>query len=90
MTTLLIPEALQKYTDGERQLELKISNLTDLADCLQAENPELYRVLFNSQGKLCGYANLYLNNQLVSNMLSTPIDLEPNSQLNLIAAVSGG
>lgn len=90
MPRLDIPEPLQKYTEGKRQLSLTAKYLSDLPSCLQSQNPALYQVLFNKQGKLCGYANLYLDGVLVSNQLTQAIELKPSGRLSLVAAVSGG
>lgn len=90
MAKIQIPEALLKYTDGHSQLVTTESSLEGVIRWLKQDQPSLGNILFSTNGSLCGYVNIYLDGQLVSDKLDQSLNIDANSNLDIVAAVSGG
>ena len=85
MAKILIPEALQRYTDKQTTLNLKGETVSGCLNYLTKQHPRLGEVLMNN-GRLNSYANLYLNGQPLKNDAS----IGHEDTLELLVSVSGG
>lgn len=90
MVKLFIPEPLQKFTEGKREIELSASSVNALIPYLQAHYSALHKVLFDQQGYLNGFVNLYLNQNLLTHRLTEHTSLNAADELEIVVAVSGG
>jgi hypothetical protein len=100
MATLIIPEALMRFSDT-RELDICIQTLDEFSAWLEENHPKLYRVIF-CQGiksqedqapkkpKMNGFVNLYLEDRAVTHQLSEPVPIFPSSSFRLVTSVSGG
>ncbi len=91
IVNLKIPEALLKFTAGKNELVLEIHSLSQLQSSLLQVAPSLHEIIFiRGTAQPCGFVNFYLNGQLVSDQLQSSLPLLDPSQIDLVAAVSGG
>lgn len=90
MALVQIPEALLKYTNGISQLNADLDSLDQITNWLKTKQGSLASVLLTPDGNLCGYVNLYLDGQLVSDKINQAINISENSNIDIVAAVSGG
>ncbi len=91
MPIIKIPEALLKFTGGKSELVLEISSLSQLPASLLQAAPLLHEIIFiRGTARPCGFVNFYLDGQLISDKLNTPIPVLDHSQIDLVAALSGG
>lgn len=86
----MIPDVLGKYTEGCLSFSYQASNLLELITNLSKDKPRLFSILFNAQGDLNGFVNLYLNSQPISTYLPESIKLNSNDVIEVITSVSGG
>lgn len=87
MAKILIPEALQRFTNGQTSLQLPGKDMRACLKNLAKSHSPLAKVLIDDGERLNGYVNLYLNGQPVNNQ-STPTS--PEDVLELLVSVSGG
>lgn len=90
MVKLLIPEPLQKFTEGKREIELSASSVNALISNLKEHHSSLHKVLFDPQGALNGFVNFYFNQNLLAHRLTEHISLNAADELEIVVAVSGG
>jgi hypothetical protein len=89
MPTLNIPETLLKFTNGASSILLDAASTATMRMQLKHTFPDLYHVLFNPQGEINGFVNIYLNQQMLDRAWGDH-PLNPADHLTIITAVSGG
>ena len=85
MSKLIIPAALQKFTDGQTELNYSGASLRDLAAEIKVLAPELYNVIYHDD-KLSGFVNFFQDGKLLKQDVNINIDAD----IELLAAISGG
>ena len=90
MITLKIPSPLRTYTDGQAVVQVKGENVAEAMESLVEQHPDLRQHLFNGQGELRPFVNLYLNSEDIRHLqrLATPIQAE--DRLMIVPSIAGG
>jgi adenylyltransferase/sulfurtransferase len=89
--TILIPTPLRPYTAGLGAIEIAESTIAGALDRLIEAHPELRKHLFNGEGKLRAFVNLYLNDEDVRYLPAkeaTPVTT--SDTLSIIPSIAGG
>ena len=90
MPVLRIPTPWRVYTDG--QAELRLTGTT--AGAMMAEMVQTYPALrphlYNPQGELRPYVNLFLNGENLKSLQGLDTALDADDLLMLVPAVAGG
>ena len=60
---IFIPTPLRPYADGKDAVNVEASTISEALDGLTEAHPELRKHLFNGEGKLRSFVNLYLNDE---------------------------
>jgi sulfur-carrier protein len=87
---VIIPTALRQYTDGQSALQLEGATVGDVLSQLVERHPEFGSQIFDGEGKLRSFVNLYRNDDDVRYLdgLSTPVS--DRDDLSIIPAIAGG
>ena len=90
MAVLKIPTPLRSYTNGQSEINVTGSNVAEAMEHLVEQYPTLRPHLYNGDGKLRPFVNLFLGENNVKDLqgLATPID--QNTRLLLIPSIAGG
>lgn len=90
MAVLKIPTPLRSYTNGQAEVNVAGSNVAEAMEHLVQQYPTLRPHLYNGNGQLRPFVNLFLGENNVKDLqgLQTPID--PNARLVLIPSIAGG
>ncbi len=90
MTTLKIPSPLRTYTDGQAAVQVKGKTVAEAMESLVEQHPDLRQHLFNGQGEIRPFVNLYLNSEDIRHLqkLATPIQEE--DRLMIVPSIAGG
>ena len=89
--TIYIPTPLRTYAGGKDAVEVGAATVSDALNSLTKEYPELRKHLFNGDGKVRSFVNLYLNDEDVRYLPE-----KENSQvgagdtLSIIPSIAGG
>lgn len=86
-----IPTPLRAYTDGQNAIEVDAANVSGALQALTASYPDLRRHLFNGDGKVRAFVNLYLNDEDVRYLPAkdaSPVNAEDT--LSIIPSIAGG
>jgi molybdopterin converting factor small subunit len=89
--TIFIPTPLRAYARGKDTVEVSASTVAEALDTLTQTHPELRKHLFNSEGKLRAFVNLYVNEEDVRYLPEkerTPI--AASDTLSIIPSIAGG
>ena len=87
---LRIPTPLRGYTDRHSTVRLSGSTVDEAMTDLVTQHPDLQLHLFDEDGKLRSYINLYLNAEDIRQLEGAQTPLAPGDKLSLIPAVAGG
>ena len=90
MTILKIPSPLRVYTDGEKQIEIKGKNVERAIEELIENYPALKNHLFDENGELRLFVNLFVNDEDVRYLDGIKTVLGKEDQLMIIPSIAGG
>ncbi len=90
MPSLRIPTPLRTYTDGQSEIDLQGSTVHEVMDDLVAQHPALRPHLFNGEGQLRPFVNLFLNEDNVRDLQGMDTPLNEGDRLMLIPSIAGG
>jgi sulfur-carrier protein len=86
-----IPTPLRAYADGQNFVEVEAPNVAGALQALTASYPDLRKHLFNGDGKVRAFVNLYLNDEDVRYLPAkdaSPVKAEDT--LSIIPSIAGG
>jgi MoaD family protein len=87
---VLIPTALQKFTNNEATLECNGSNISELFDFLEKTYPGIKSRLCDEEGKPRRFLNLYVNSEDIRFLDGTETSLKDGDEVSIVPAVAGG
>lgn len=90
MAKILIPTPLRQYTDKKNSVELEGSTVGEVLSALTTEHPELRKHLYNDEGKLRSFVNVYLNDEDIRYMNKDATPVSSNDTLTIVPSIAGG
>lgn len=90
MPIIRIPSPLRSYTGGQSEVKVKGKIVSEAVGDLVLQFPSLQTHLFNPQGDLRPFVNLFLNQENIKDMQNLDTPLEENDKLLLIPSIAGG
>jgi sulfur-carrier protein len=89
--TIIIPTPLRQYVDGQAKIEVTAPTVKGALDALTLERPELRKHLFNAEGKVRAFVNVYLNDEDVRYLPQKEDSaVMENDTLTIIPSIAGG
>lgn len=90
MAVLKLPTPLRSYTGGQSEVSVEGSTVGEAMDDLTRIFPSLRPHLFNDQGQLRAFVNLYLNDEDIRHLQGAGTPLKETDRLILIPSIAGG
>ncbi len=87
---VLIPTPLRSYTEQQPAMSLAGTTVGDVLSELTTRYPSLYRHLYNDDGKLRSYVNVYVNGQDIRYLQKEQTRVEENDTVSIIPSIAGG
>jgi sulfur-carrier protein len=89
--TIIIPTPLRPFVDGQSKIEVSAPTVKGALDALTLDRPELRKHLFNAEGKIRAFVNLYLNDEDIRYLpqKEDSVVLESDT-LTIIPSIAGG
>ena len=87
---VLIPTALQKFTNDQATIECSGSNVAELLDALEQNCPGIKDRLCDDQGKPRRFLNFYVNSEDIRFLEGTDTSLQDGDEVSIVPAVAGG
>jgi molybdopterin converting factor small subunit len=88
--TVLVPTALQKFTDNQAVLECSGSSIAELLDSLEQVCPGIKTRLCDEEGKPRRFLNFYVNSEDIRFLEGTATPLKDGDEVSIVPAVAGG
>jgi molybdopterin/thiamine biosynthesis adenylyltransferase/rhodanese-related sulfurtransferase/molybdopterin converting factor small subunit len=87
---ILIPTALRNYAGGSDSVAVEASNVGDALDALTAKFPDLKRHLFNDEGQLRHFVNIYVNDEDIRYSEKQATALKEGDAVSIVPSIAGG
>ncbi|HUR33668.1 MAG TPA: MoaD/ThiS family protein [Vicinamibacterales bacterium] len=89
-TKILIPTPLRPYTDKQEAVEASGATIGELLADLTTRYAGLKGHLYNEQGKLRSFVNIYLNDEDIRYMQKDQTPVSSADTVSIIPSVAGG
>jgi adenylyltransferase/sulfurtransferase len=90
MTKVLIPTPLRQYTDKKDSVELNGSTVGEVLSALTSQHPDLRKQLYNDEGKLRSFVNVYLNDEDIRYLQRDTTPVKEGDTLTIVPSIAGG
>src|SRR5574341_385565 len=90
MATLKIPTPLRSYTNGQAVVKVSGGNVAAAMNDLVNQFPTLRPHLFNGDGKLRPFVNLFVGENNVKDLQGLDTPLAEDARVTLIPSIAGG
>ena len=87
---VLIPTALQKFTNEQATLECTASNISALLNSLEVSCPGIKARLCDDEGNLRRFLNFYVNSEDIRFLEGAETALKDGDEVSIVPAVAGG
>ncbi len=90
MAVLKIPTPLRSYTDGQVEVTVGGGNVAEAMRHLVEQYPTLKPHLYNADGRLRPFVNLFLGENNVNDLQGLETPLDEKARLILVPSIAGG
>jgi adenylyltransferase/sulfurtransferase len=90
MAKVLIPTPLRQYADKKDAVEVQGGTVGEALSALTAQYGDLRRHLYNDEGKLRSFVNVYLNDEDIRYLGKENTPLKETDTLSIVPSIAGG
>jgi len=90
MANVKIPAPLRKLTGGDAEVEGTGKNIEELVTDLDKNYPGIKKRLYDEEGNLRKFVNVYVNGQDLRFLKSTGTEIKDGDEISIVPAVAGG
>src|SRR5262252_1057295 len=90
MAKILIPTPLRPYTDKHDAVEASGATIGELLADLTRQHSGLKAHLYNEQGKLRSFVNIYINDEDIRYLDKEQTPVKSGDTISIIPSVAGG
>jgi len=90
MPKVLIPTPLRQYAGKQDSVEITGSTVGEVLTALTARHPDLRQQLFNNEGKLRSFVNVYLNDEDIRYLQKDATPVKAGDTVSIVPSVAGG
>ncbi|PAX57103.1 MoaD/ThiS family protein [Brunnivagina elsteri] len=87
---VLVPTALQKFTNNQATLECSGTSITELLSSLEQACPGIKERLCDENGQLRRFLNFYVNSEDIRFLDGASTPLKDGDEVSIVPAVAGG
>lgn len=85
-----IPTPLQKLTGGKGEVECEGATIGEMFDALEKRYPGVKERLYDEEGKLRRFINIYVNEEDIRFLDGEETSLSEGDDVSVIPAIAGG
>ena len=90
MAKVLIPTPLRQFADKHDAVELHGATVGEVLGALTARFPDLRKQLFNDEGRLRSFVNVYLNDEDIRYLQKDATAVAAADTLSIVPSIAGG
>lgn len=90
MAKILIPTPLRQFVGGQSTVELAAGTVGEALQSLTTQFPDLRKNLYNDEGKLRSFVNVYVNDEDIRYVQKEATALTDNDTVSIVPSIAGG
>ena len=90
MAKVLIPTPLRQFTAKLDTVTASGASVGAVLDALTAQYPDLRKQIFNDEGKLRSFVNVYLNDEDIRYLAKDATPAKETDTITIVPSVAGG
>ena len=90
MAKILIPTPLRQYVDKKDSVELGGATVGELLGALTSQYGDLRRHLYNDEGKLRSFVNVYVNDEDIRYLSKDATPIKEGDTVSIVPSIAGG
>jgi molybdopterin/thiamine biosynthesis adenylyltransferase/rhodanese-related sulfurtransferase/molybdopterin converting factor small subunit len=90
MPKVLIPTPLRQYTGKQDTVQVKGSTVGEALSDLTSQHQDLRRNLYNDEGKLRSFVNVYLNDEDIRYLSKEATEVHESDTISIVPSIAGG
>ena len=90
MNKVLIPAALRRFTQEQSAVEVDAATVDAALKALTGRFPALQKHLFQDDGRLRSFVNIFVNDEDIRHLSKGETPLEPGDTLSVVPSIAGG
>jgi len=87
---VVIPTPLRQYMGKKDSVEIQAGTVGEALASLTAQYADLRKHLFNEEGKLRSFVNIYLNDEDIRYLQKSETPLSENDVISIVPSIAGG
>ncbi len=87
---ILVPTALRTYTGGNDTVTVEGSTVEQALGALVQQHPDLKKHLYNDEGQLRHFVNIYVNDEDIRYQEKGATPLKENDEVSIVPSIAGG
>lgn len=88
--SILIPTALRNFTGGEDTVTVEAASVKNALDALTEKYPNLKKHLYNDEGQLRHFVNIYVNDEDIRYLEKNETPVKDGDTLSIVPSIAGG
>ena len=90
MAKVLIPTPLRQYAEKKDSIELTGSTVGEVLGALTSQFPDLRKQLYNDEGRLRSFVNVYLNDEDIRYLKKDATPVNHGDTVSIVPSIAGG
>lgn len=90
MAKVLIPTPLRQFTGKQDTVSVSGSTVGEVLNALTAQYPDLRKQIFNDEGKVRSFVNVYLNDEDIRYLSKEQTPVNEGDTLSIVPSIAGG
>ena len=90
MAKVLIPTALRQFAGKNDSVEVSGATVGDVMSALTSQHPDLRKQLYNDEGKMRSFVNVYLNDEDIRYLNKDKTEVKDGDTLSIVPSIAGG
>jgi adenylyltransferase/sulfurtransferase len=90
MAKILIPTPLRQYVDKKDTVEVGGATVGEVLTGLTGQFPDLRKNLYNDEGKLRSFVNIYLNDEDIRYLGKDATAVKDGDTITIVPSIAGG
>ena len=87
---VLIPTPLRQYAEKHDAVEVEAKTVAEALESLTARYADLRRHLYNDEGKIRSFVNIYLNDEDIRYLGKEQTPINDKDVLSIVPSIAGG
>jgi adenylyltransferase/sulfurtransferase len=87
---VMIPTPLRQYVGKQTSIEVPAGTVGEALSSLVSRNPDLRKHLFNDDGKLRAFVNVYLNDEDIRYLDKESTRVQESDTISIVPSIAGG